>query len=76
MNFFKNKLAVTIVVLSVAFLTLIGYSIKRDKVSFVENGIGVTINSAGGVFYNINSKVKGFIEFFSSFSEVKKKMKN
>lgn len=72
MNFFKNKLAVTIIVLSVTFLTLIGYSYKRDKASFVENGVGVTINSAQGVFYNINSKVKGFTEFLFSFSRVKK----
>lgn len=72
MNFLKNKLAVTIIVLSVTFLTLIGYSYKRDKVSVVENGVGVTINSVQGIFYNMNSKVKGFVGFFSSFSQVKK----
>ncbi|WP_125152608.1 rod shape-determining protein MreC [Clostridium rectalis] len=72
MKFLKNKLAVTIVVLSVTFLVLIGYSAKRNKVSFVENGLGVTLNSAQGVFYNVNNKVKNFFDFFAHFSEVKK----
>ncbi|WP_027624988.1 rod shape-determining protein MreC [Clostridium lundense] len=72
MNFLKNKLAVTIVVLSVTFLALIGYSYKRDKVSFVENGVGVTVNSVQGIFYNMNSSIKGFMEFFWNFSNVKK----
>ena len=39
MKFFKNKLAVTVVVLSVAFLGLIVFSIKRDNRSFVEDGV-------------------------------------
>ncbi|MEK6264855.1 MAG: rod shape-determining protein MreC, partial [Clostridium sp.] len=51
MRFVKNKLAVVILILSVTFLFLIGYSVNRSKMSFVENGVGVTINSVQGVFY-------------------------
>lgn len=72
MNFLKNKLAVTIIVLSVTFLTLIAYSYKRDRVSFVENGVGATVDSVQGTFYNVNSKIKEFTEFFWNFSNVKK----
>lgn len=72
MGFLKNKLAVTIIVLSVTFLSLINYSAKRDKVSFVENGVGVALNPVQGFIYNVNTKVKGFTEFITSFSEVRK----
>ncbi|WP_315116938.1 rod shape-determining protein MreC [uncultured Clostridium sp.] len=72
MGFLKNKLAVVIIVLSVTFLVLIGYSSKRQKVSFVENGVGVAINPVQGFFYKANMKVKNFTEFVTSFSDVKK----
>ncbi|MBU5483571.1 rod shape-determining protein MreC [Clostridium sp. MSJ-11] len=71
MGFLKNKLAVAIVVLSVTFLVLIGYSAKREKVSFVENGVGVAVNPIQGLFYKINTKAKNFTEFVTSFSDVK-----
>ncbi|NYC94963.1 rod shape-determining protein MreC [Clostridium acetobutylicum] len=71
MKLFKNRLTVTVIVLSVSFLLLISYSAKRKKVSFVENGVGTVLNSVQGFFYNINSDIKGFVGFVSNFSEVK-----
>lgn len=72
MKLFKNRLTVTIVVLSVSFLILIGYTVKREKVSFVENGVGTVFNSVQGFFYNINNNIKGSVGFALNFSEVKK----
>ncbi len=72
MKFFKNKLAVTVVVLSVAFLSLIAYSIKRENKSIVENGVGVALNPVQKVFYNINDGIRDFIDFALNFSQVKK----
>ncbi|PJI07131.1 MULTISPECIES: rod shape-determining protein MreC [Clostridium] len=72
MKLFKNRLTVTIVVLSVSFLILIGYTVKREKVSFVENGVGTVFNSVQGFFYNINNNIKGAVGFALNFSEVQK----
>jgi rod shape-determining protein MreC len=72
MKIFRNKLAVTIVVLSVTFLVLISQSIKRDKMFFLGNGIGFTFNSVQGGIYSFNSKIKESISFVFSFSSVKK----
>lgn len=72
MKIFKNKLAVTIAVLSVTFLVLISQSIKRDKMFFLGNGIGITFNSVQGGLYSFNSKVKDSINFIFNFSKVKK----
>jgi rod shape-determining protein MreC len=71
MTFFKNKLTVTILVLSVTFLFLITRSIKGGNASIVQNGIGMTLNSVQGVLYNINNKVKDSVGFIFSFNEVK-----
>ncbi|QAT39583.1 rod shape-determining protein MreC [Clostridium sp. JN-9] len=71
MKFLKNKLAVTIIILSVTFLVLIVNSVNREKSSFVENGIGVTLNSVEGVFYNFNNKIKNTLGFVFNFSKVK-----
>lgn len=62
----------TIVVLSVSFLVLIAYTAKREKVSFVENGVGTVLNSVQGFFYNLNNNIKGDIGFAFNFSEVQK----
>lgn len=75
MKFIKNKLAVTIVLLSVTFLVLIGYSFKRDKVSIVENGAGITINSVQGGIYRINTKIKDFFYFMFNYSYIKEENK-
>lgn len=72
MKLFKNRLTVTIVVLSVSFLILIAYTAKREKVSFVENGVGTVLNSVQGFFYNLNNNIKGDIGFAFNFSEVQK----
>lgn len=72
MNFFKNKLAVTIIVLSVSFLILIGYSVKREKVSIIENGIGVTFNTVQSGIYSLNSNIKNTLNFITEYSQVKK----
>lgn len=72
MKVFKNKLAVTIVLLSVTFLVLISKSIKSDKISFAGNGIGVTFNAVQGNIYKLNNKVKDSILFVLNFSNVKK----
>lgn len=40
--------------------------------SFVENGVGVTINSVQGVFYKGFHKIRDSFKFITNFSEVKK----
>jgi len=72
MKFLRNKLAVAVIALSVIFLITIGYSVKRDKVSFAEGGIGSVLNPIQGFIYNVNYKIKGSISFVASFSDVKK----
>jgi len=72
MRFSKNKLAVVIIILSVTFLSIIGFSANRDKMSFVENGVGVTINSVQGLFYNGFYKIRSSFKFITNFTEVKK----
>ena len=52
MKLLKNKLAVTIIVLSVAFLGIIIYTVKRDNKSMIESGAGVAINPLQNVVYN------------------------
>ena len=71
MEFLKSKLAVVIIILSVTFLSLIGYSANREKISFVENGVGVTINSVQGIFYGGFHKIKGSFKFITNYSKVK-----
>lgn len=70
-KFFKNKLTVSIIILSVTFLVLISQSVKRDKVSFIENGIGYSFNSIQGVFYNLGSSIKYNLGFIFNYSTVK-----
>lgn len=72
MSFLKNKLTVTVIVLSVSFLILIGYTSKREKISTAENGIGVALNSVQGVIYSLNYKIKDNISFIINFSKIKK----
>lgn len=72
MKFFKNKLAVTIIVLSVTFLVLITHSVQRSKLSFVESGIGSVVNPVQGVFYKVNKKVRNSIGFLLNIPDVKR----
>ncbi|MCM8710366.1 rod shape-determining protein MreC [Clostridium sp. SYSU_GA19001] len=71
MTFFKNKLAVTIIVLSVSFLILIGVSVKREKASAVENGVGSVLNLIQEVVYKSADTVKENLSSIFSFSKIK-----
>ncbi|WP_461612721.1 rod shape-determining protein MreC [Clostridium sp. Marseille-QA1073] len=71
MKKFKNKLAVIVVLLSVCFLFLIGYSVQREKMSFVENGVGYTLNSIQSVVYNIGNKIKNSFSFITNINNIK-----
>lgn len=67
---FKNKLAVTIIVLSVTFLGIIIFSIKSGSNS-VSSGVGAVVSPLQKIVYNINDKIKGSFDFFLNFSKVK-----
>lgn len=71
MKFLRNKLAVTIILLSVTFLILISQSVKRSNISFAENGVGVTLNSVQSVFYGVNSKIRNSFSFIFNISNIK-----
>ncbi|MEN8077506.1 rod shape-determining protein MreC [Clostridioides difficile] len=66
----KNKLAVTIVVLSVAFFGIIIFSIKSNS-NIISSGVGSVISPLQKIVYNVNDKIKGSFEFFLNFSKVK-----
>lgn len=71
MKIFKNKLAVIVILLSVSFLGLIGYSVQKDKMSMVENGVGSAINSVQGVVYKIGSKIKSSFSLVLNIGNIK-----
>ncbi len=71
MKIFKNKLAVIVILLSVSFLGLIGYSVQKDKMSMVENGVGSAINSVQGVVYKIGSKIKSSFSLVFNIGNIK-----
>jgi rod shape-determining protein MreC len=73
---FRNKLAVSIIVLSVSFLILIGISVKRESASMVENGVGVTLNSVQGVTYKVFDSIKNSLGFVFNYSKVKQENEN
>lgn len=75
MKFFRNKLAVTIIVLSVTFLGIIFYSVKRDNKSIIESGAGNVLNPVQKVLYSVNNSVKNFLDFAFNFREVKEENK-
>ena len=76
MKIFRNKLAVTIVLLSVTFLALITYSVKKDLSSPIGNGVGVTINSVQGGIYNIANGVKNYGGFLFNYKEMENENQN
>ncbi|MGG7142281.1 rod shape-determining protein MreC [Clostridium nigeriense] len=67
----KNKLAATVIVLSVAFLGVIIYTINNEEKGAVSSGVGSAINPLQKVVYSFNNKIKGTLDFFLNFSEVK-----
>lgn len=70
MKLLKNKLTVTIIVLSVTFLGLIAVTVNRSEKGF-ESSAGNALNPIQKVVYNVNRGVKDFVDFFLNFSEVK-----
>ena len=71
MKLFKNKLAVTIMVLSVTFLGLIAYTVKKENRSIIESGAGTALNPVQRLLYSATNEVKETLDFFLNFSEVK-----
>lgn len=71
MAFFKNKLTVTVIVLSVSFLGLIGYTVKKDNMSTAQNGIGVFFNGVQGAIYNLNNTIKNNVSFIFNLKDIK-----
>lgn len=67
---FKNKLAVTIVLLSVAFCGMIIYSLQSDA-NGISSSVSTVVSPLQKIVYNINSRVKEAVDFFLNFSEVK-----
>ena len=67
----KNKLAATVIVLSVAFLGIIIYTINNDQKNAISSGVGSAINPLQKVVYSINDKIKGSLDFFLNFSKIK-----
>lgn len=71
MKLLRNKLAVTIIVLSVSFLGLIVYTVKKENRSIIESGAGSTLNPIQSLVYKGTNSIKGTLDFFFNFSEVK-----
>ncbi|GEP63162.1 cell shape-determining protein MreC [Clostridium beijerinckii] len=71
MKLLKNKLAVTIIVLSVSFLGLIVYTVRKENRSIIESGAGSTLNPVQSLLYSGTSRIKETLDFFLNFSEVK-----
>lgn len=71
MKIFKNKLAVVIITLSVLFLFLIGYTVQKENMSFVENGVGSAINSVQEIIYKVANKVKNSVSFILNIDDIK-----
>ena len=67
---FKNKLAVTIIVLSVAFLGIILFSVKNGS-NNISSGIGSVVSPLQKIVYKVNDKIKSSLDFFVNFSKVK-----
>ncbi|HEY5524096.1 MAG TPA: rod shape-determining protein MreC [Clostridium sp.] len=74
MRFLKNKLTVTIIVLSVAFLGLIIFTFSRDTKG-LEGTAGDALNPLQRIAYTVNSGAKDFVDFFLNFSAVKEENK-
>lgn len=72
----KNKLAATVIVLSVAFLGIIIYTMNNQKKDALSSGLGSAINPLQKVVYSIGDRVKGTLDFFLNFSKVKSENKD
>ncbi len=72
----KNKLAVTIIVLSVAFLGLIIFTFKDPNKNIAESGAGAALNPIQKIAYTVNIKIKDFVDLCLNFSTVKEENSN
>ncbi len=70
MKLLKNKLTVTVIVLSVAFLWLIFFTASKNS-NGLGSAAGDALNPIQKVAYNINRGFKDFVDFFLNFSEVR-----
>lgn len=72
----KNKLAATVIVLSVAFLGIIIYTMNNEKKDAVSSSLGSAINPLQKVVYTIGDRIKESLDFFLNFSNVKNENKD
>lgn len=70
MKLLKNKLTVTVIVLSVAFLGLITATATRNAKG-IESIAGDTLNPIQKVAYNMNRGLKDFVDIILNFSAVR-----
>ncbi|WP_294344338.1 rod shape-determining protein MreC [uncultured Clostridium sp.] len=70
-KFLRNKLTVVIIILSVAFLSLITYSAKTQNNNVVANSVGSGSGKIGGFFYTVGSEIKGFFSNIFYASSIK-----
>ena len=70
MKLLKNKLTVTVIVLSVAFLGLITATATRNTKG-IESIAGDTLNPIQKVAYNMNRGLKDFVDIILNFSAVR-----
>lgn len=71
MKLLKNKLAATIIVLSVTFLGLIIFTVNNQEKGAVSSGAAVVMNPMQKILYNLNNGLKNAVDYFLNFSEVK-----
>lgn len=71
MKFLKNKLAVTIILLSVAFLGIIGFTVSKDNKDVVSSGVGSTLSPLQKIVYSVNDGLKQFVDLCLNFSTVR-----
>lgn len=76
MKLIKNKLAVTVVVLSVAFLVIIGISSRENSLWPIESGVSFTVSGVSSGIYKGFSKFIDNFNVITEFSSVKKENEN
>ncbi|MBQ6819973.1 MAG: rod shape-determining protein MreC [Clostridium sp.] len=72
----KNKLAATVIGLSVIFLGIIIYTINNGSKNAISSGVGSAINPLQKIVYSISDTVKETLDFFLNFSTVKEENNN
>ena len=70
-KFLRNKLTVVIIILSVAFLSLITYSAKTQNDNIVSNSVGSGAGKVGGFFYTVGNEIKDFFSNIFYASSIK-----